>query len=192
MTLIAPARSLLGEHQDDTIRLTGPALRIHRWDERRDGPVTEGALQGKLTSLGYDLLPFVDPHGAIVSARIHPCDRADAVPGRSPQNHDQRRVDHPHGRRYRVRPWRCHAPGRTGGNVAGAVPRSRLSPGQGLSGRLGLSLLRLFHLASRVGCVYRLRELLDHPGEGVSRFVLLAGLHVRPAQLHQHAVEREL
>ena len=80
MTLIAPARSLLGEHQDDTIRLTGPALRIHRWDERRDGPVTEGALQGKLTSLGYDLLPFVDPHGAIVSARIHPCDRADAGP----------------------------------------------------------------------------------------------------------------
>jgi len=41
--------------------------------------VTEGAVQGKLTSLGYDLVPLVDPHGAIVSARVHPLHRADAV-----------------------------------------------------------------------------------------------------------------
>ena len=55
------------------------ALRVIRWDDRRDGPVTEGALQGKLTSLGYDLLPLLDPHGALVSPRVHPLDRADAV-----------------------------------------------------------------------------------------------------------------
>jgi mannose-6-phosphate isomerase-like protein (cupin superfamily) len=54
-------------------------LRVIRWDEHRDGPLTEGALEGKLTSLGYDLLPLVDPHGALVSPRVHPLDRADAV-----------------------------------------------------------------------------------------------------------------
>jgi mannose-6-phosphate isomerase-like protein (cupin superfamily) len=54
-------------------------LRVIRWDEHRDGPVTEGALQGKLTSLGYDLLPLLDPHGALVSPRVHPLARADAV-----------------------------------------------------------------------------------------------------------------
>jgi mannose-6-phosphate isomerase-like protein (cupin superfamily) len=60
-------------------RGTSLRLRVIRWDEHRDGPVTEGALQGKLTSLGYDLLPLVDPHGALVSPRVHPLDRADAV-----------------------------------------------------------------------------------------------------------------
>ena len=66
---------------DATICQTGNGLRlrVQRWDQHRDGPVTEGALQGKLTSLGYDLLPLIDPHGAIVSARVHPLDRADAV-----------------------------------------------------------------------------------------------------------------
>jgi mannose-6-phosphate isomerase-like protein (cupin superfamily) len=60
-------------------RGTSLRLRVIRWDEHRDGLVTEGALQGKLTSLGYDLLPLVDPHGALVSPRVHPLDRADAV-----------------------------------------------------------------------------------------------------------------
>lgn len=66
---------------DATICQTGNGLRlqVQRWDQHRDGPVTEGALQGKLTSLGYDLLPLIDPHGAIISARVHPLDRADAV-----------------------------------------------------------------------------------------------------------------
>ena len=60
-------------------RAASLTLRVIRWDEHRDGPLTEGALQGKLTSLGYDLLPLVDPHGALVSPRVHPLDRADAV-----------------------------------------------------------------------------------------------------------------
>jgi mannose-6-phosphate isomerase-like protein (cupin superfamily) len=41
--------------------------------------VTEGALQGKLTSLGYDLQRLCRPSRGYRSARIHPCDRADAV-----------------------------------------------------------------------------------------------------------------
>ncbi len=66
---------------DATICQTGSSLRlqVQRWDQHRDGPVTEGALQGKLTSLGYDLIPLIDPHGALISARVHPLDRADAV-----------------------------------------------------------------------------------------------------------------
>jgi mannose-6-phosphate isomerase-like protein (cupin superfamily) len=54
-------------------------MHIARWDQRRDGAFTEGALQHKLEALGYDPLPRSNPAGAIVSARIHPRERADAV-----------------------------------------------------------------------------------------------------------------
>lgn len=81
MSVGALSRHVVAGSVDATICQTGThfRLRVHRWDQRRDGPVTEGALQGKLTSLGYDLLPLLDPHGAIVSARVHPLDRAAAV-----------------------------------------------------------------------------------------------------------------
>ena len=41
--------------------------------------MVEEAVQARLNSLGYALLPLVDPRGAIVSARVHPLDRAVAV-----------------------------------------------------------------------------------------------------------------
>lgn len=55
------------------------ALQVERWNVRRDGPVTEQGLEDKIRTLGYHLLPILDPHGALVSARVHPFDRAVAV-----------------------------------------------------------------------------------------------------------------
>jgi mannose-6-phosphate isomerase-like protein (cupin superfamily) len=57
----------------------GLLLQVDRWDQRRDGSLTEGALQQKLKTLGYDPLPRSNPAGAIVSARVHGRQRADAV-----------------------------------------------------------------------------------------------------------------
>ena len=54
-------------------------MRIERWDIRRDGPLTEAAVQHKVEALGYEPLPRPNPAGAIVSARIHPHERAEAV-----------------------------------------------------------------------------------------------------------------
>lgn len=54
-------------------------LQVARWDQRRDGLLTERALQQKLKALGYDPLPRSNPAGAIVSARVHGRERADAV-----------------------------------------------------------------------------------------------------------------
>jgi mannose-6-phosphate isomerase-like protein (cupin superfamily) len=54
-------------------------MRIERWDVGRDGPLSEAALQHKVEALGYEPLPRPNPAGAIVSARIHPRERAEAV-----------------------------------------------------------------------------------------------------------------
>ena len=54
-------------------------MRVNRWDARRDGPLTEAAIQQKLENLGYDPLPGSHPTGAIASARVHHRERAEAV-----------------------------------------------------------------------------------------------------------------
>ena len=54
-------------------------MRIERWDVGRDGPLSEAALQHKVEAFGYEALPRPNPAGAIVSARIHPRERAEAV-----------------------------------------------------------------------------------------------------------------
>lgn len=53
-------------------------MRIERWDNQRDGGLTERALHDKLEALGYDPLPR-PTIGAIASARVHRCDRLHAV-----------------------------------------------------------------------------------------------------------------
>ncbi|HEX5473213.1 MAG TPA: cupin domain-containing protein [Vicinamibacterales bacterium] len=54
-------------------------MRIERWDSRRDGPLTEGALRQKLEARGY-LVSIDDwPAGAIVAAQAQAQDRIDAV-----------------------------------------------------------------------------------------------------------------
>ena len=54
-------------------------MQVNRWDQLSDGTLTEAALQHKLRSLGYDPLPRSNPTGAIVSARVHHRERAEAV-----------------------------------------------------------------------------------------------------------------
>ena len=54
-------------------------MRIERWDVRRDGPLSEAALQHKVEALGYEPLPRATAGEAIVSARIHRHERAEAV-----------------------------------------------------------------------------------------------------------------
>ena len=76
MSVSTPARPHC-ERQTDAAVSRG--LQVERWDVRRDGPVTERALEDKISALGYRLLPLCDPQGAIVSARVHPLDRAVAV-----------------------------------------------------------------------------------------------------------------
>jgi glyoxylate utilization-related uncharacterized protein len=58
---------------------TAPPLRVERWDERRDGILSEAAVSLKLRTLGYDPLPAASATGAIASARTHHRERIEAV-----------------------------------------------------------------------------------------------------------------
>jgi quercetin dioxygenase-like cupin family protein len=77
MSVSTPLRPHIALHAPDDAVSRG--LKVERWDARRDGPVVERGLEEKITALGYRLLPLFDPQGAIVSARVHPLDRAVAV-----------------------------------------------------------------------------------------------------------------
>lgn len=54
-------------------------MRVERWDERRDGLLSEAAICLKLRALGYDPLPAASASGAIASARTHHRERIEAV-----------------------------------------------------------------------------------------------------------------
>jgi mannose-6-phosphate isomerase-like protein (cupin superfamily) len=54
-------------------------MRVERWDERRDGILSEAALRLKLRTLGYAPLPPASASGAIASARSHHLERIEAV-----------------------------------------------------------------------------------------------------------------
>ncbi len=56
-----------------------PPMRVERWDERRDGILSEAAVCLKLRTLGYDPLPAATTTGAIASARTHHRQRVEAV-----------------------------------------------------------------------------------------------------------------
>lgn len=77
---ITPGASIAKRTPTDKLG-TGTVLlmRIDRWDVGRDGPLSEVALQHKVEALGYEALPRPNPAGAIVSARIHPHERVEAV-----------------------------------------------------------------------------------------------------------------
>lgn len=53
--------------------------RIDRWDVRRDGALSEAALQQKLSALGYASTSGVYPAGAVVSALTDARERIQAV-----------------------------------------------------------------------------------------------------------------
>lgn len=77
----ATPETVLAARQAGNRAATGMTLlmRVERWDARRDGTLTEGALQRKLKTLGYDPLPCSNLAGAIASARVHRRDRVEAV-----------------------------------------------------------------------------------------------------------------
>jgi hypothetical protein len=77
MSVSIPPLPPVAPQASDDARSRG--LKVERWDARRDGPVTGRGLEEKIKTLGYRLLPLFDPQGAIVSARVHPLDRAVAV-----------------------------------------------------------------------------------------------------------------
>jgi quercetin dioxygenase-like cupin family protein len=54
-------------------------MRIERWDVRRDGPLTQAALEHKVRALGYQPSSRTYPAGAIVAPQIDGRERIDAV-----------------------------------------------------------------------------------------------------------------
>lgn len=44
-------------------------MRIERWDARRDGPLSEGALKQKLEARGYQVSARLYPGGTVVAAQ---------------------------------------------------------------------------------------------------------------------------
>jgi quercetin dioxygenase-like cupin family protein len=44
-------------------------MRIERWDARRDGPLTEAALQQKIENLGYQVTTRLFPSGAVAGGQ---------------------------------------------------------------------------------------------------------------------------
>jgi glyoxylate utilization-related uncharacterized protein len=54
-------------------------MRIERWDVRRDGPLSQPALEQKLRALGYDPVLRTYPSGAIAAAQADTRERIEAV-----------------------------------------------------------------------------------------------------------------
>ena len=55
------------------------AMRIDRWDSRRDGPVTEAGLRQKVAARGYEVSTFAWPAGTSGPAQTQQQERVDAV-----------------------------------------------------------------------------------------------------------------
>jgi quercetin dioxygenase-like cupin family protein len=54
-------------------------MRIERWDVRRDGPLSQAALEHKLRALGYEPVLRTYPAGAIAAAKTDTRERIEAV-----------------------------------------------------------------------------------------------------------------
>lgn len=54
-------------------------MRIERWDPRRDGPLSETALQQKLESRGYQVSARTYPGGSVAAAQADLHERIQAV-----------------------------------------------------------------------------------------------------------------
>lgn len=55
------------------------ALEVERWDEARDGPLTEERLRAKMESRGYRVTRYVYPPGTYFPPHTHEVDKMDAV-----------------------------------------------------------------------------------------------------------------
>jgi hypothetical protein len=54
-------------------------MRIERWDVRRDGPLSQAALEHKLLALGYEPMLRTYPAGATAAGQTHTRERIEAV-----------------------------------------------------------------------------------------------------------------
>ena len=54
-------------------------MRIERWDSRRDGPLSQTALQQKLEARGYKVCTLTYPGGTVVAAQADLGERVQAV-----------------------------------------------------------------------------------------------------------------
>lgn len=54
-------------------------MRIERWDVRRDGPLSQAALEQKLRALGYEPMLRTYPAGAIAAAQTDTRERTEGV-----------------------------------------------------------------------------------------------------------------
>ncbi len=55
------------------------SIEVLRWDEDRDGRVSEAALRGRLEALGYDVARYAYPPGTHFPTHMHDVDKIDAV-----------------------------------------------------------------------------------------------------------------
>ena len=54
-------------------------MRVEKWDEAKDGRLTEGALRQKLQELGYHVSLYEYPPGTYFPDHAHNVDKIDAV-----------------------------------------------------------------------------------------------------------------
>ncbi len=54
-------------------------MKVDRWDEAEDGPLTELALRRKIESQGYRVHRYVYPPGTSFPSHTHEVDKMDAV-----------------------------------------------------------------------------------------------------------------
>jgi len=55
------------------------SVSVERWDEKRDGPLSEAALRKKLEARGYRVSRYVYPPGTEFPDHTHSIDKIDAV-----------------------------------------------------------------------------------------------------------------
>ncbi len=54
-------------------------MNLMRWDESKDGPLSEAAMRDKLCALGYAVSRYVYPPGTYFSPHMHGVDKIDGV-----------------------------------------------------------------------------------------------------------------
>src|ERR1051326_343796 len=54
-------------------------MNVDHWDEKKDGPLTEAALQRKIEKRGFDVSVYTYPPGTVFPDHQHSTDKIDAV-----------------------------------------------------------------------------------------------------------------
>jgi quercetin dioxygenase-like cupin family protein len=78
-SLAATARPIYTRRQRQWSARMMLLMRIERWDARRDGPLSQTALQQKLEARGYQVSTLVYPGGTVAAAQADLGERIEAV-----------------------------------------------------------------------------------------------------------------